>query len=995
MGILNINTIQANINNDDVLKYTDEYVKEALTNLGQRVGAKGDSLSVDGFTIKEIIKDLTVVESSISTESVNKKYIIAYNDPAHGIVIYYNNKTYKFNDFNTVDYSKDTFITLESAKGAFTTLESAKGETPSLFVNYIIHNTDNGKIFISKDYDANSCNNEIKRILALEFDKQQKLINYVYVQLQQPYIDVYSLKDGNKRYELNVQFNYNDLYAACFIDNNDNSIKSIYEKICVFLTDTNISSTIIERNYNLETYWETVLISYINSIFNDKIFNANNQYTGLKQYIIYSVLNHIISNIAANDNIEFLKIYINDDFVFRYFINDNTKQIYYSYDFNIHYVPNINDDKTFEESYITDNNLDNNYIFVVTDLNNIPEKITNNRFVVSYTFDTLLNTLFLDNIIIDLNYTLPYIFTSNNSNDNNKYWYINDEFTNIQSNGKHAGQPNILILGYTKINDEDITPNVDILHTFVSDEISEDKIKELNNIDTTFNYDLDKVVSVNGNPGNVFEFKIKLPDINALINYNSAYEQIFANCLLWTVVDTKLGKLNDITLYQKLNLKENKNETIASNNTSYVTVFWHPELTENGWTWEYLKDPSNNSVALDLGSLCGLTETTYYLLNTKYEPDNYLHSYVIFDKVNNTTPKNTQQNTDTNNYTRYPALCITGADESQTLDSRAESNICEFRPMFLTSNEVVTTINTGVLDKPAEISQTKESAVFNNIKTINIPNSTTIGDYIPGSDSTGFAPLFNFGSVLTYNQTALNRISLLSIDKKGDAVNVYNSYIGFEGNQRRNELTIGTSKTNTNIKNDGRLNTDTSFKQHNRLNIQMPMLAHQGVLNKSAVNNNTKKTKVFYIIISDIAKNIKAYLKEDTDVVNGTKYMDSFNKVVDCFDILSYLKNVIKLNNIIKSPKTTGASSFIKLQSKYTDDDIISIIVFLEETNALFQIINANEIISPDNVVSKYGIQRNENDFFDKTLIKENPTGVIVDNDVFIPEFNNTPFESY
>lgn len=55
MSIINVNAFQNGINNSSYLtSYTDAYLKQSLANLGQRIGAKGDSVSFDSFTIKEL-----------------------------------------------------------------------------------------------------------------------------------------------------------------------------------------------------------------------------------------------------------------------------------------------------------------------------------------------------------------------------------------------------------------------------------------------------------------------------------------------------------------------------------------------------------------------------------------------------------------------------------------------------------------------------------------------------------------------------------------------------------------------------------------------------------------------------------------------------------------------------------------------------------------------------------------------------------------------------
>ena len=118
MGVININTIQANISNDDVLKYTDEYVKEALTNLGQRVGAKGDSMSVDGFSLRQLlinIKNQTIdVSTGEGPETTDKTSYLIGKKYGDKIIIDYKGAFYQFKNFNILEADEqDSFTTLE------------------------------------------------------------------------------------------------------------------------------------------------------------------------------------------------------------------------------------------------------------------------------------------------------------------------------------------------------------------------------------------------------------------------------------------------------------------------------------------------------------------------------------------------------------------------------------------------------------------------------------------------------------------------------------------------------------------------------------------------------------------------------------------------------------------------------------------------------------------------------------------------------------------
>lgn len=60
MSIINVNAFQNGINKKDYLtSYTDAYLKQSLANLGQRIGAKGDSIAFDNFTVQDLFPNYT------------------------------------------------------------------------------------------------------------------------------------------------------------------------------------------------------------------------------------------------------------------------------------------------------------------------------------------------------------------------------------------------------------------------------------------------------------------------------------------------------------------------------------------------------------------------------------------------------------------------------------------------------------------------------------------------------------------------------------------------------------------------------------------------------------------------------------------------------------------------------------------------------------------------------------------------------------------------
>ena len=77
MAIYDINTIQGDVNTS----YGDEYLKQALANLGQRQGLKGDAIETQTFKISDVIFDS-------DNKIVPTYYIKGYFDAINDVITY-------------------------------------------------------------------------------------------------------------------------------------------------------------------------------------------------------------------------------------------------------------------------------------------------------------------------------------------------------------------------------------------------------------------------------------------------------------------------------------------------------------------------------------------------------------------------------------------------------------------------------------------------------------------------------------------------------------------------------------------------------------------------------------------------------------------------------------------------------------------------------------------------------------------------------------------
>lgn len=92
MPIINVNTFQDGISKKDFLTtYTDVYLKQALANLGQRVGIKGDSIINNSFYASEMFPDY-LGDFNEQNKFIMMEYNTSYNTVTGTIVCYDSNK---------------------------------------------------------------------------------------------------------------------------------------------------------------------------------------------------------------------------------------------------------------------------------------------------------------------------------------------------------------------------------------------------------------------------------------------------------------------------------------------------------------------------------------------------------------------------------------------------------------------------------------------------------------------------------------------------------------------------------------------------------------------------------------------------------------------------------------------------------------------------------------------------------------------------------------
>ena len=902
MGLQTINTIQSGINSN----YSDRYIKQALANLGQRTGAKGDSIINSSFTLKELL-------NSTSTNNI----IAYYNANTDNNIILRNTidanisiELSYVNTINNISFNLLEYIPCQQSSGAITKLADTK----------IIKNTDS-YFFISKCINKE---NLLDSIVCFEFaELSEQLINGVIIVPKAGYIDYYEVSTNNNELEIvnnyinSIQlsnFSIDDIYDSLLFENTVEKVIDTLTTGVQFTQTVVLNSDEQEPYINKLKYYTLNYPKYIKTEFNNAIYFVNDSYIGLKKSILYKFIDEVYKNSNYKSTNEFI-MYFPSNTEIQYIINENTYAIYFSYDIPVYYSNELKN-SSFNNNFSSLNNLnDEKYKHIVASIPS-EDKISMFRFLVTYINDDK----YIDNIIVSKVQTLPYITT--NAQEEN-IWVLNDVETSIPATGEDAGNPNIMMLSFTKQNNNS---NVQVLHTYDDHEFKE-KIesfyKDYNTVDDSLvdvEFDYDSNLFVNVNNEQSFKFKIKLPNVNKILKLNKHYGKIIKNTLLWTFVDLKYSdtKVNKVAVK---NIESEQKESytldelvhgIDSGKSSFITVFWQIENNNGNYTWKYIpnylfdKQSSNTTdlPALDLGSMLGLKDMVSYFLDNLYEPDKYLHSWVVFDPIIGSEKQSgdiTYDEALTNTY--YPVIKTDNADyyKAEQTSNVGYNNFLNLVPKFL--RRVLG--NTDIIDfdeSNSLINGINDKSYVDNLFSINndhtvsqVSKLSKSGDFVPNADDNNVYPLFDFREVLIFNQTLLNRLDVVSV---GEDKKIYHAYIGNNPETSPDILTIGTSESNNNMKNSQTLPSN-NFEVYDRVCVDMPLNETKDAKFENLLIDKDSNGNYFSIVTIDQESEFISHITDT--IIPATKYMGELSIGRKVFDASAYVSQDIFEHIVLKS----------------------------------------------------------------------------------------------
>lgn len=942
MAIYDINTIQGDVNTS----YGDEYIKQALANLGQRQGLKGDAIQTQTFKIIDVIFDS-------DNKIVPKHYIKGYYDATNDII------TYTADDESTPLMTYTLSDTIEGL--VLTNLYTLSSENVNLAGTYkdckIIKNkSTNSYYFIGQGIDTE----ETTSIVVLEFDEFGiNLLDGLYFeQVETDKIILMHYSSASQKEYTSVSLS--NIYPTLKEYNSIDDILNLYVNNIVTLDDNpNNDSSIIEEGVNdnvvtVFNYLSSVLIPEIKTLYNDTIYKVDgNGYLGLKRRIIYELIKYIYVEFNKIDSKTDtgITVYFNKDFYISYISNTNTDVIYLSYDisFRGRGINNAKIEPVFD--YKNDANL------FLADITTEEDRYASYKFYVNYIDDDK----YVDSITIDQTVILPYI---GKNDDNQDVWYINGEQTNVNTTGKDAGNPNIMFISYTlnESTDEDKSSvDIKILHTYTDENVTLEILNtSLQNaserVMQKFYYDLGSSVNVANSIDKNYEFEIALPDPNKLAA-RTGFENFIKNVLIFAIVDTKISTtiIDGETLHT----------TISGENgpSTYLTVFFHINIADDGkYEWVPILNPlynsdttvvSSSSVApvLDLSAMTSLNTLMNYYVQVAFKPDTYYHRWVVFESTNETL-KNTDTQATINTANKYPVIKVDTSSEYYGIES---NNNLNFTPKFVAEGSIIE--DNGRINQIEDTSKDNASFTINNDGTVSdtvcvvkVTNDNKDNierkEWIPNAkldQNQGINdsyPILDLKEVFVNNQMLLNRLSIITTGGKALANSrypIYHAYIGHRyknnnvddsDNNEIDSLVIGSEQAVYNMQNSTTMARDDSwqyFKTFKNLIFALPTVSEEdSIFNKnvSLVGTDSKfevNTKNTIFKNSELFKVSTPSIIIEQPPVKGqesTNYLSIGNNIISIISPNLELNNGAGIVNINGSQISTTATNAITLRGK-------------------------------------------------------------------------------
>lgn len=936
MAIRNINTIQNPKDLSYILtSYTNDYMYESLSNLGQRFSVKGDSIVSNYFTtlsllnktVNDLDADVSEFISKISIDN-NKLFLKLLNkNDIHGEPIASEEIKYSINNLlvtdtpltlnikiNGIDYYKENMY-IYCRNNVFTIcslgcdneigIVELNIETYNIVTNTLIQSmklidvNDDDFYYLYNLYDETKLENDTDidyRCSKYKIKKQYILTNYnsfnnyalsIYNNIIKEYYEEYS--------SININKIFSEILQHGFV----NALPNLKEDVIVTYNDS-YAGFYVEGEYGPEfnavltfiyNQW-MYMYDFIFKYYNNYIYKLDNNQ--LNKYILYSIFNNSFIE-SGLDYIHEFEMYIPIDYEFNYYCKDTDKFYIYSNETPINILYTLN---KLTQKFIDD--IKDTMSLIICSHTKF-EKVVLYNFNINY---NVANTNNINSISVSELYATPYIVGD--------YWCINGMPTSYKAIGENAGNPNIIIVyshGGLEEKENRFYANKDFT---VLTSINTELLNKLQWEKRIITSDLLNHIDLS-NTQYVKEYNYNSYLLIPVVEHNHNIQNELKNSIIINLSDidnviTKLRAADD-----KSDEREKSEIKQILGNNSFITSFWvfkdgkfeyisNPQVPENVLTLSNLH--STNAIIarqtsasieekfnkLDMSEI----HFTYSIFNTGYVVSkNYLDS----DKLTYATLYNdsTLQNIDVNNVINNPNTF----NNPFIFTMRYIDKLNLYNTITIGNSKPF--INTDDITNDNLYVNTSNVVTAYTIKDINIEDkSKYYNDYLPAHD----IPLFNIGEVFTMNLNTANKTGINVFDSNGS---IYYSYIGTSlMDPDKSVLHIGTSNINGNIGIQSLIDSTflDKFKKMQALSIDFNKIE----LNAKYTYTNEVITKIDDII--EASKKILYKLEDESidiiyDSANGVyDVIQPKNEIVEKVKTINLVKgnSKIKLDNIVAIP---------------------------------------------------------------------------------------------
>lgn len=761
MPIVNVNAFQQGINESEYLtSYTDQYLKQALANLGQRLSVKGDGIKSSFFTLKELFPNylgswdidglcanfrvskssegpITVLANLVKwvPDNENKdkwhfeeldngdseaqtSFIIDNAENVVGNVA--SEEKYKSvitldngNQINDTDNwnSENTIIIKTDDSYIYKTRSNKDGLTKEIIFEEIYNDnvlksgfrtlTYNDKVYLL--YLTKAKTQDLSYVLTIY--KMSGLTDQIFGQgsIPEKLDSLYNIIVGADPSDLNLNrySTIEETLSELSLNNIDllveigsRQVDYNNEKNQLFSFPESVSSRIVkdideETLQNaLEYFSDDVsnLYPMMQRVFNDAKYGSDTNVLLYRQIISSLLIGKVYDSLRKQhakydeDDSQLMDFVVTApvDFKITYNVNNNNPANIYNSINNIEvkYIDNFIGD--FNKAGYYGTTIDIDIIDYISSISNVNVDDDGNfdnvnclivhgyetkailyQFTITYIEDKIINK-----ILWDETFALPYVNKEGN-------WNIDGIDTDIYAYGRDAKKTNFVVI-QSELNDLSYAVGTYNSHAFVKGTLIADP------------YDINHIFPMDQSPANQTywqTYPVKVPFLvgantdqiddtgfynlqaylpaqdylNKISNTNEfSYIEntIFVNLLsptteqnTWYASDVRqdyvegyhpvVDKNTGLTTYVHYSAYEN---TLISKIGTHgvVTTFWTLHYNEEGayYYFDYLKRPGENNFALDMTYVTNLDAIVKYYMSETLEPDNYEHSWLVFDAVN-------------------------------------------------------------------------------------------------------------------------------------------------------------------------------------------------------------------------------------------------------------------------------------------------------------------------------------------------------------------------